>query len=103
MSSLTSVHLSKLSSYVADSRTWSLSSSSLFSIKKKFLALSNLLNPIPFFLAKFLWKLKAHSKVKVFAWLEAHKKVNTKYMTRLRRPYKFLNLIGASYAWEVEN
>ena len=66
MSSLSSMHLSPS---VADSIAWSLSSSSLFSVKSFFLALSNFSNPILFLLDKFLWSSKAPSKVKALAWL----------------------------------
>ena len=87
MSSLSLVHLSP----IVDSKVWSLSSSCLFTVKSFFLALSNFSNPILFLLAKFLWKSKALSKVKAFAWLVAHRKVNTNNMLQLRRPYKSLS------------
>ena len=87
MSSLSSMHFSPS---VADSIAWSLSSSSLFSVKSFFLALSNFSNPILFLLDKFLWSSKAPSKVKAFAWLAVHGKVNTNNKLQLRRPYKSL-------------
>ena len=40
----------------------------------------------------FLWKSKVLSKVRVFVWLVAHKKVNTNDMLQLRRSFKALNL-----------
>ncbi|RVW15386.1 putative ribonuclease H protein [Vitis vinifera] len=39
---------------------------------------------------KFLWSLKAPSKVKDLAWLVVHGKVNTNNKLQLRRPYKSL-------------
>ena len=56
-----------------------------------FLALSSSWNPILFLLAKFVWKSKAPSKVKAFAWLVVHEKANTNDRLQLRRPQKFLN------------
>ncbi|RVW51176.1 Tetratricopeptide repeat protein SKI3 [Vitis vinifera] len=46
----------------------------LFLVKFFFLALSKVSNPILFLPAKFLWSLKAPSKVKALAWLVAHGK-----------------------------
>ena len=76
MSSLNLVHLSP---FDVDSQAWSLSSSGLYTVESFFLAVSNYSNLIPFLLANFFfffWKLKAPSKVKVFVWLVAHRKVN---------------------------
>ncbi|RVX17758.1 putative ribonuclease H protein [Vitis vinifera] len=87
MSSLNSVLLSPSSS---DSRVWSLSSSSSFSVKSFFYALSKVSNPLMFLPAKFLWSSKVPSKVKALAWLVAHGKVNTNDKLQLRRPYKAL-------------
>ena len=87
MSSLSSVFFFPS---LEDSRTWSLSSSGLFSVKSFFLALSKVSNPILFLLAKFLWSSKAPSKVKALTWLVAHGKVNTNDKLQLRRPYKSL-------------
>ena len=87
MSSLSYVFFSPSSS---DSRTWSLSSSRLFSVKSFFLELSKVSNPILFFPAKFLWSSKVPSKVKILAWLVAYGKVNTNNKLQLRRPYKSL-------------
>ena len=53
--------------------------------------MSNYSNPTLFLLANFLWKPKAPSKVMTFSWLVAHRKVNTKDMLQLRRPYKSLS------------
>ena len=60
-------------------------------VKFFFLALS--LPPIPLFfhLAKFLWSSKALSKVKAFAWLVAHTKVNTNDLLQLRQHYRSVN------------
>ncbi|RVX15851.1 Tetratricopeptide repeat protein SKI3 [Vitis vinifera] len=66
-------------SNVLDLRAWSLSSSGLFLVKFFFLALSKVSNPILFLLAKFLWSLKAPSKVKALAWLVAHGKCFSPY------------------------
>ena len=73
-----------------NSRTWSLSSSGLFTVKSFLLALSNFSNPILFLPTKFLWKSKAPSKVKALVWLVVHGKVNTNDKLQLRRPYKSL-------------
>ncbi|RVW71406.1 Uridylate kinase [Vitis vinifera] len=73
-----------------DSRAWFLPSSSLFSVKSFFLALSKFSNPTLFLPAKFLWSSKAPSKVKALAWLVVHGKVNTNDKLQLRRPYKSL-------------
>ena len=40
----------------------------------------------------FLWKLKVLSKVKAFAWLVTHKKVNISDMFKLRRSFKAVSL-----------
>ena len=87
MSSLSSVHFSPS---MTDSRTWSMSSSSLFTVKSFFLSLSNFSNPILFLMAKFMWKSKAPAKDKALAWLVVHGKVNTNDKLQLRRPYKSL-------------
>lgn len=55
------------------------------------LTLHNLSNPISFPLATFLYKSKAPSKLKVFVWLVAHKKVNTGDVLQLRRLCKTLS------------
>ena len=88
MSSLNLVHLSPPA---VDSQARSLSSSGLFTIKSFSLAMSNYSNPTLFLLGNFLWKSKAPSKVKTFAWLVAHRKVNTNDMLQLKRPYKSLS------------
>ena len=72
--SLGYVHLSPLT---GDSRGWSLSSTCVFTVKSLFLALSMPPTPLLFHRAKFIWSSKAPSKVKAFAWLVAHRKVNT--------------------------
>ena len=88
MFSLVSVHLFP---FTVDSQAQFLSSSSLFIVKSFFLTVSNYSNPTLFLLAIFLWKPKAPSKVMTFSWLVAHRKVNTKDMLQLRRPYKSLS------------
>ena len=64
----------------------------LFSIRSFFLALSNQSTPIFFSLTKFIWKLKAPSKVKAFAWLLANKRVNTNNLLQMRRTFKAFSL-----------
>ena len=56
------------------------------------MALSNTSDIVPFSLAKFIWKPKVPSKVKVFSSLIEHKKVNTNDMLQLRKPFKSLSL-----------
>ena len=85
---LSSMHLSP---FTADSRSWSLSSTCVFNVKSFFLALSMPPIPLLFHLAKFIWSSKAPAKVKAFAWLVAHRKVNTNDLLQLRRPYRSLN------------
>ena len=41
--------------------------------------------------ATFLWEAKAPLKVKAFAWLVAHRKVNTNDLLQVRQPFKSLN------------
>ena len=67
-----------------DSRGCSLSSTSLFTVKSFYLALSITPSITLFHLAKFLWNSKAPPKVKVFSWLVAHRKVNTNDQLQLR-------------------
>ena len=74
-----------LSPFVLDVRVWSLSSSNSFSTKSFYLDLSNTFDPIPFYLVEFFWKSKVPTKVKVFAWLVAHKAVNSNGMLQLKR------------------
>ena len=87
MSSLSLVHFSP---FMVDSRVWSLSSLGLFTVKFFFLPLSDFSNHVLFIMTKFLWRSKAPSKVKAFAWLAVHGKVNTNNKLQLRRPYKSL-------------
>lgn len=84
-----------LSSTILNAKTWSLSLSCLFSIKSFFLVLYNLSNLCLFSPAKLIWMSKIPSKVKVFVWLVAHKKVNTNDMLQLKRPFKALDLTNA--------
>ena len=84
MTSLSRVHLS---SSVPNAKAW-VPSSRIFSVKSFLLALTILSNTIPFHPANFLWKSRVPSKVIVFTWLVAHKKVNTNDMLQLRRPFK---------------
>ena len=57
----------RLSSSIMDSRGWCLSSTSSFSVKSFFMALSKSSNLIPFLSVNFIWKSKASLKVKVVA------------------------------------
>ena len=72
-------------------RAWSLSSSSLFTVKSFFSILTNHIDPTPSFPIDFVWYLLAPFKVKSFAWLVTFKKVNTNDMLQLRRSYKALS------------
>ena len=73
-------------------RSWSLSSSGLFTIKSFFLALSHLFDSSLAFPTNFVWKSQVPFKIKSFVWLVTHKKVNTNDLLQLRRPYKALSL-----------
>ncbi|WKA00162.1 hypothetical protein VitviT2T_018548 [Vitis vinifera] len=88
MQSLDCLHLTFS---VPDARTWSLSSSGLFTVKYFFLALSHCSDSPPIFLTKFVWNSQVPFKVKSFVWLVAHKKVNTNDLLQLRRPHKALS------------
>ena len=87
MRSLDCLHVSFL---VPDARSWSLSSSGLFTVKSFFFALSQCSGSPPVFPTKCVWKSQVPFKVKSFIWLVAHKKVNTNDLLQLRRPYKAL-------------
>ena len=78
-----------LSFSTANSRSWS--SISLFTVKSFSLALSSSSNLTLFQPATFLWEAKAPLKFKAFAWLVAHRKVNTNDSLQVRRPFKSLN------------
>ena len=73
MRSLDCMHISTSAS---DARSWSLSSSGLFTVKSFFLALSQFLDSSPVFPTKFVWNSQVPFKVKSFVWLVTHKKVN---------------------------
>ena len=88
MRSLDRMHLSISAS---DARSWSLSSSELFTVKSFFLALSQILDFSPRFPTKFVWNSQVPFKVKSFVWLVAHKKVNINNLLQLRRLYKALS------------
>ena len=88
MQSLDCAHLSTSAS---DARSWSLSSSGLFTVKSFFIALSEMPDLSPLFSTKFVWNSQIPFKVKSFVWLVAHKKVNTNDLLQLRRPYKTLS------------
>ena len=77
ISSLTLVYLSPS---ILDTRAWSLSSSSLFSIESFSIALSNFPISVLFSQARFVRKSEVPSKVKAFTWLVAHKNVNNNDM-----------------------
>ena len=85
---IASVHLS-LSA--VDLRSWSVSSTSLFIVKSFSLALSSSSNLTLFQPATCLWEAKGPLKVKAFAWLVAHRKVNTTALLQVRQPFKPLN------------
>ena len=85
MQSLDRLHLS-LS--VLDMRSWSLSTSGLFTVKSLFLSLSQFFGFPLVFPIKFVWNSQVPFKVKSFVQLVAHKKVNTNDLLRSRRPYK---------------
>ena len=74
MSSLACLHLTPS---VQDARTWSSSSSRLFTVNSFFLVLSYLFDSSPGFPTNFVWKSQVPFKVESFAWLVVHKKVNT--------------------------
>ncbi|RVW87823.1 hypothetical protein CK203_039735 [Vitis vinifera] len=59
---------------VPDARSWSLSSSGLFTVKFFFLALSHCPDSPSVFPTKFVWNSQVPFKVKSFVWLVAHKK-----------------------------
>ena len=88
MQSLDCLHLSHS---VLDARSWSLSSSGLFTIKFFFLALSQFSSSPLVFPTKFIRNSQVPFKVKSFVWLMAYKKVNTNDLLQLKRPYKALN------------
>ena len=88
MRSLDRLHLSPS---VSDTRSWSLSSSGLFTVKSFFLALSQFSGSSSFFPTKFVWNSQVPFTVKSFVWLVAHKKVNTNDLLQLRRSYKALS------------
>ncbi|RVW50798.1 hypothetical protein CK203_076873 [Vitis vinifera] len=58
----------------SDARSWSLSSSGLFTVKSFFIALSQMPRLSPLFPTKFVWNSQVPFKVKAFVWLMAHKK-----------------------------
>ena len=88
MWSLDGLHLSHL---VSNVRSWSLSTSGLFTVKSFFLALSQFSGSPPVIPTKLVWNSQVPFKVKSFVWLVAHKKVNTNDLLQLRRLYKALS------------
>ena len=88
MFSLSCLHLYP---FVPHVRVWCLFSLGLFVVKTFFLVLSNHTDPIPLFLIGFVWKSQVPFKVKSFAWLVAHKKINTNDMPQMRKSYKAHN------------
>ena len=80
-----------ISTSASDARSWSLSSSRLFTVKSFFIALSQMPGLSPLFPTKFVWNSQVPFKVKAFVWLMAHKKVNTNDLLQLRRPHKALS------------
>ena len=81
-----------LSPFILDAKTWVIFSSEVFLVKSFFLTLSKFSDSVPFYLTilflfilfifyfYFLWKLRVPSKIRTFAWLVTHKKVNTNDM-----------------------
>ena len=47
---------------------------------------------LSYFFCQVFMEIKAPSKVKAFAWLVAHRNVNTNDMAKWRRPYKSLSV-----------
>ncbi|KAL6331593.1 hypothetical protein AAG906_011533 [Vitis piasezkii] len=72
MRSLDHIHLSPS---VPDKRSWSLSSSGLFTVKSFFLALSQISGLPSVFPTKLVWNSQVPFKIKSFVWLVAHKKI----------------------------
>ncbi|RVX19456.1 LINE-1 retrotransposable element ORF2 protein [Vitis vinifera] len=72
MQSLDHIHLSPS---VPDKRSWSLSSSGLFTVKSFFLALSQISGLPSVFPTKLVWNSQVPFKIKSFVWLVAHKKL----------------------------
>ena len=70
-----------ISPFVLNVKAWIPFSSGVFLVKSFFLTLSNCLDSVPFHLTNFLLKSRVPSKVMVFAWLIAHKKVNQWHAT----------------------
>ena len=93
MRSLDCMHLS---SSASNARSWSLSSSGLFTTKSFFIALFQLPDFSPLFPSKFVWNSQVPFKVKSFVWLVAHKKVNTNDLLQLRNHTKLLVLTYVS-------
>ena len=89
MSLLSPIHLT---SSVLDVKAWVSFSLRFFSVKLFFAALSNVSNYVSFYLTNFLWKSKVPFKVRAFAWLVTHKKVNTNDILQMRRPFEALSL-----------
>ena len=77
MSLLSIIHLTPS---VPDAKAWVLSSSGVFLVKLFFSALSVLSDFVPFYPTNFLWNSSPPSKVRAFAWLVTHKKVNSNDM-----------------------
>ena len=88
MRSLDRLHLSPS---ISNMRSWSSSSSGLFTVKSFFLASSQFSSFPPIFPSKFVWNSQDPFKVKSFVWLAAHKKVDTNDLLQSRRPYKELS------------
>ena len=58
--------------------------------------------PVRFVPTNFAWKSQVPLRIKSFAWLVAHKKVNTNDMLQLKRSYKALSLDVCMLCMEYE-
>lgn len=70
-----------------DGRKWKLKSAGNFSCKSFHSYLISDNSDRVFVPAKFLWKAKAHPKVKVLGWIGEHGRVNTCDVLQKRRPH----------------
>ena len=83
-------YLAHMSPSILDMRLWSLSFQAYFFVKKFLFSLVQPFRSYSFPLTKFIWKSKAPSEVKAFAWLVSYK-VNSNHLPQARRLYKALS------------